>query len=160
MKHKKKLFAIYVLAMLSLRIFGQSLSPSLICTAGNYSTNTTHSMQWNIGDLLVNTQRNSTHIMTQGFEQVNLSIINTNDAINNSLFVFSPNPVTQTLNIAGGDGKIINQINLIDMQGKTLLTKMHNGSTVEVDFSQFPVGVYIVQIKHENRVISKKVIKK
>jgi len=66
---------------------GQSLSPTVIATSGNYSTGAGVSLSWTLGEIVSETLINGAYILTQGFQQPIEGI-----AINLDLLVFLEGP--------------------------------------------------------------------
>ncbi len=72
-----------------------------------------------------------------------------------------PNPTTGELRIENGELKI-NDIAIFDIMGRNvnLSTRpLVNSSTITIDISHLPAGIYLVQIKTETGIIVKKIMK-
>jgi hypothetical protein len=70
------------------------------------------------------------------------------------------NPVKQNAQIIGGKPDISYTFNIIDLSGKILELNIANGYySPGVDLSDYPVGVYIIQVEGEGQTISKKIFK-
>ena len=63
---KKLLLILLCLPLIS---FGQITSPSVISSSGNSYNNGGVNMDYTLGEIVVETQTNSTTILTQGFHQ-------------------------------------------------------------------------------------------
>lgn len=72
-----------------------------------------------------------------------VSLLNITDFVANDLKVY-PNPVKDQLNIRSGNAAI-ETITIIDMLGKTILTKTINGTQTRLDISGFSKGIYIIK---------------
>jgi hypothetical protein len=77
----------------------------------------------------------------------------------NNIKLLYPNPTTGKLTIDNGQSKIDN-IEIFDVMGRTqkATTNKQNGE-ITMDISHFPVGIYLVKIKIETGIITKKVMK-
>jgi hypothetical protein len=64
----EKLFLL-LLSFLSLSLFAQTLSPTVISSAGGYSTGTTVTLSWTLGELATETLSTGSITLTQGFQQ-------------------------------------------------------------------------------------------
>lgn len=64
---KKLLISLF--ATLSTGLFAQTLNPTVITTAGGYTTGATVSLSWTLGELATETLSNSNLVLTQGFQQ-------------------------------------------------------------------------------------------
>jgi hypothetical protein len=88
---KKLLISIFTIV--SVNLFAQSISPTVISTAGGYSTGTTASLSWTLGEVATETLSNGSYTLTQGFQQpVEGLTIN----INLDLLVFLEGPYSGT----------------------------------------------------------------
>ena len=71
-----------------------------------------------------------------------------------------PNPVTNQLNIFAYSKKI-ETITLINCYGQSMYPSYSlENNSVMIDVSKYPSGIYIVQIKIEEKIITQKIIKK
>ena len=87
-----------------------------------------------------------------------LSIDSIDKALNN--FVFFPNPVVQgnSFNVVFGSN-LNAQINLFSVTGKRVLTEtVSNLARKQLEISNLPNGVYLLQIKSGSSTVSKKVV--
>ena len=93
----------------------------------------------------------------------NYSNIRTVNLLNgHSLFSVSPNPSKDFIHITASYNVSAAQVNITDMNGKTLFTTQQNfvaGQQLKVLLSQFPSGVLIVNIKSSNSNEKFKIIK-
>ena len=69
-----------------------------------------------------------------------------------------PNPVNDILNIS--DTEIMSKVEVVDMIGRTLLSKNVNDTETKIDMYNLPTGTYLVQVKIDNYIKTFKVIKK
>jgi len=86
------------------------------------------------------------------------SHVNVNNVDNNiSDVTIYPNPVTDILNIRNTDDS---QIIISDLSGKVLYNKQSYNNIESIDFSNFNTGIYIVTVKTNDKVTTKKVVKR
>ncbi len=71
-----------------------------------------------------------------------------------------PNPFTQTITIRMDESNGSKQIFIFDILGQIIYKNTTEDDQFSIDFSGFKSGVYIVQIVHNKKTISKKIIKK
>jgi hypothetical protein len=64
----KKLF-MSIFIIMSVGLFSQTLSPTVVSSAGGYSTGTTVSLSWTLGELATETLSNGSYTLSQGFQQ-------------------------------------------------------------------------------------------
>lgn len=80
--------------------------------------------------------------------------------IENSDYIFYPNPVTNTFTISlKNNSESIDAISILDILGKTVLSKTVNNSKVEVDVSNLSKGVYFAKVKTNESENTIKIIK-
>ncbi|BFM43178.1 hypothetical protein CFS9_18190 [Flavobacterium sp. CFS9] len=75
-----------------------------------------------------------------------------------SNFRFYPNPVQHNLSIQNSSA--IDEIELISVSGKTILTKRINHTQSEIDLSNVATGFYFLKVKAEGQIKTIKIIKK
>ncbi|WP_035646167.1 T9SS type A sorting domain-containing protein [Flavobacterium sp. ASV13] len=73
-------------------------------------------------------------------------------------FQFYPNPVIDILNIE--NNSVIDDVEIIDVSGKSVVFKKINDLHSEIDLSNLSSGVYILKVKSENKQKTVKFIKK
>lgn len=73
-------------------------------------------------------------------------------------FKFYPNPVIDILNIE--NNSVIDDVEIIDVSGKSVVFKKINDLHSEIDLSNLSNGVYILKVKSENKQKTVKLIKK
>ncbi len=69
-----------------------------------------------------------------------------------------PNPVTDRLYIRSEAG-IIYEANIYDMQGRKTGTGTGNAKEVEINFENFPPGIYVVEVETGEGMIRRKVVR-
>ncbi len=76
----------------------------------------------------------------------------------NDKITIYPNPTTNiaTINLSNNQ---FNEINITDVNGKIVYQSSVNNSLIQIDLSNFPIGVYFVQLINEEGVKSLKIIK-
>ena len=72
-------------------------------------------------------------------------------------FSVSPNPTNSIINITTGND-IINAISIIDLSGKTVLSRKLYSAESTIDVSHISMGVYIVIAVGNNKVYKSKII--
>ena len=89
---------------------------------------------------------------------VEATIVSTSDLTNENFLQVSPNPTTGLLTVQH-QGTKNGLLNITDASGKLLLTLPLNEATLDVDISDFPKGIYFLQLQQEDHIISRKIIK-
>jgi hypothetical protein len=125
--------------------FGQITSPSVISSSGNSYSNGGVNMDYTLGEIVVETQTNSTTILTQGFHQGVLKVNTSVDNIDIKTKVY-PNPTTNFL-IVELEKNVNADILVYDINGKLVLKdKLNDENQKQFDFSFLKQGNYLLHI--------------
>ena len=148
--------------------FCQKLSPEVISSAGDISKTASVSLEWTLGETIIESSKTANKYYTQGFHQTYLkvtSILPPNDeslASDYNMTVF-PNPVEGILEVKISTENLPQDKNdkvnlfLIDILGQQLSVQKINekpGSTF-LDMTDFPSGVYFLKAQKENGLLLK-----
>jgi PKD repeat protein len=140
---------------------------------------------WDFGDGNTSTQQNPTHIYTQpGVYEVYLQTENStgcSDAMTQTITILNfpvstndvnifinnikiyPNPTNDILNIELNlDKKSKVQFQIFDAVGKLVLTTSNqsfNTQSTTLDLSNLPLGIYFLQVRIDENVVTKKVVR-
>ena len=137
---------------------GQSLSPAVVSSAGDYAANENLQISWTVGEPVVETFHSGDLFLTQGFQQP--VIITGPDVINEDELLREiktyPNPVTNRLILAV---KFDNSINLtfeiFDLTGKKLWIRQQRDMPAAYDFTidmtGFQKGMYLLKVRSDDR---------
>lgn len=154
--------------------FSQKLSPEVISAAGDISKTSSVSLEWTLGETVIESSKTADKHYTQGFHQSYFKITSIIPVKNEILasdynMTVFPNPVEATLEIKISTenlpleeiGKV--DLFLFDIIGKQLLVQKTNEKSAStfVDMSTFPSGTYFLKAQKENGVLLKsfKIIK-
>ena len=91
----KKLYFIFAIALSSLGMSAQSLTPQVIASTGGFSSNANGSLSYTVGEMtMVQTFSANNNILTQGFQQPNDQVLGLIDITQDDFgsFVAYPNP--------------------------------------------------------------------
>lgn len=89
---------------------------------------------------------------------VNISTVGIKDVSKSNTVNIYPNPSNGIYNLSGLDEN--SKISVYDAIGQIIYTSIITKSKETVNISLLPNGIYMIQIKSENNIITKKVIKK
>lgn len=151
--------------------FCQKLSPEVISSAGDISKTASLSLEWTLGETVIESSKTANKHYTQGFHQTYLKVTtikNESLASDENMIIF-PNPVESILELKistenlSQDKSGTLDLFLIDIRGQQLLVQKTNeksGSTF-VDMTAFPSGTYFLKAQKENGLLLKsfKIIK-
>ena len=131
----------------------QSLSPSVISSAGDSDHTDDITLEWTIGELAVATYYADGRMLTEGFHQPLLNVEKIfppgNDEQDEIVVTIAPNPVKYTLGVEIVDPqKRLLELQLFDAQGRLVEhTKMDaQTQNLEFDMSNFASGFYVLRI--------------
>lgn len=133
----------------------QQLSPSVVATGGGFARTPTMTLEWTLGESVVETARTPDRLYTQGFHQPSLRVTelpveNTEQA---GQFLVAPNPVATYLTVTAKTvQETACQLLLTDMTGHQYQMPDLPSATesVQVDMTRFPAGTYLLHISKPN----------
>jgi len=120
----KKLYFVFAIALSSLGMNAQSLTPQVIASTGGFSSNANGSLSYTVGEMtMVQTFSANNNILTQGFQQPNDIPLGLLDITQDDFgsFVVYPNPAVDNTFLAfqmPEAGRIT--ISLFDMLGQKI----------------------------------------
>lgn len=131
----------------------QTLSPAVLSSAGGIGKTDNVSVEWTLGQSAVETAVTNDNIITQGFHQGDLRIVDIetpNETLASSFHIsVAPNPVQSVLTVrlqSDNDSKLL--LNLSDMNGQHLLgVEASSTDTQDIDMSTLSQGYYILSVK-------------
>jgi len=126
-------------------LFGQEV----VATDGDYSSATSGSLSWTLGEIVVATTESPSGILTQGFQQdfENILAVAENGWL---LFNIYPNPFQQELTIQVSDNKTYS-LSIINNQSKKVFEKqLEYSNVVKIDLSFLNSGVYFIDIQRND----------
>lgn len=136
-------------------LYSQSISSSIIASAGGYASNENLNVSSTLGDLVIRTFQSTEIILTQGFQQP--LILGTGIPQNDLVWDIKsyPNPVSDKLHITF---KLKDPENLTlivsDLLGKNLIIKHLKNTPVQyeysLDVSSLEKGIYLLGIRSDD----------
>jgi hypothetical protein len=104
---------------------------------------------------------NPTDDFFEGPFQINAQFTSNTAAVSNetiSDLEIYPNPVTNIINIKAQNN--IDKISVFNQIGRLIKVLSPNNKTIQADLSNLTSGIYILKINSDNKIITKKIIKK
>lgn len=149
---KKQLLFLNCL-LISVGIFGQSVSPEVIATSGDYYETANVKMSWTLGEIITETLETDAVILTQGFQQSNLTITSIEDLAESIAVNIYPNPTADIINVEFPEftGKIY--LELTNTQGQVLSTQrsLPEEAVSQFNLTHLAVGTYYLRLIDEKR---------
>jgi len=153
---------IFILGLLF--TLAENLSAQEVISAASQSKQVNgYEICWTFGEPLIETVSNGTTILTQGFNQPNLTVVTAIDELSASdldVKVF-PNPTSDFVVVHLIPTTINAVLSLYDFSGKLLQQHLITGSETCVNLSSYTCGTYILKLyqKDKTPVHSFKIIK-
>lgn len=136
-------FSILLFVLLFVRtIEAQNLSPTVVNSSGGVIQNSSHSLEWSLGELAVNTLTSPSNLLTQGFLQPNVTVVGTEDLFDESRLAVFPNPVSDWLNLQT-DIPDIKTVQVHDVLGRLVLQSEFRSL---LDVHQLESGIFMVSL--------------
>ena len=157
----RKIIVIVSLALFPFIAWGQSLSPTVIATAGDYFDNGNVSISFTVGEVAVTTLEAGDVILTQGFQQpFELDVTAVNDQEISWSVKTYPNPVKDQLHIKFTLEKTDDfTVVVMDLTGKKVLIKKYNqvntGEVKDLSFENYAPGIYLISVTSKDKSVRK-----
>jgi hypothetical protein len=157
----KKVIVFFSMALFSFSMWGQSLSPTVVASAGDYFDNGTVSISFTVGEVAVTTLEAGDVILTQGFQQpFELDVTAVDDQEISWSVKTYPNPVKGNLHVKftlekPDDFTVV----VMDLTGKKVFikkyTQVRSGEVKDIDFQNFAPGIYLISLTSEDKSVRK-----
>jgi hypothetical protein len=145
----KKIVVLLVFSSVALTAQAQSLSSSVIGSAGEQAFSASGALEWTLGEIMTETYQESNGYFTQGFQQpATIKVTSLEEAEEKNLWVY-PNPTQGVLNIKTTEnGDYL--FELFDMQGQKVVSKNSVGVAGtrlhQIDLQEFRVAIYLLRV--------------
>ncbi|MDC1384399.1 T9SS type A sorting domain-containing protein [Crocinitomicaceae bacterium] len=139
--------------MKTLLLFGvltlslNSLGQEVISTQGDSYTNASGSIDFTIGEVVINTVTDGTNDITQGFHQTNWNFLGVEDFAPNYEAIIFPNPTEDVLNIRTSAFENVTYT-LYDAQGKLVMQDKLSAEQTPIQVSQLAPGNYSITLSN------------
>jgi hypothetical protein len=159
----KRQLSLLCLVFFCALLHGQTLSPDIISTSGNYDQGPGMSLSWTVGEIMTETLNGSGCMLTSGFQPYLVGIVNViqYSKTDFDLNIF-PVPASHFLTVQTG-ASLQGQLNLdlLDLNGKRMMVKRIDKGSNSIDLSFLQSAEYVLQITDEegNLIRSVKIIK-
>lgn len=155
----KKIYTLILfMAMGAAGVHAQSLTPTVMASAGDYLSNGSMSLSFTLGEVAVTTLQATNLILTQGFQQpfeIDIGNAVEEKPVNWSVKAF-PNPVENILKIKFTLEQTDSYtLQVMDITGKKMLVQeldfVTTGETYEIDMSEYAPGIYLLNITSKDQ---------
>lgn len=146
----RQLLLLFAFTGLMTICYGQSISSSVIATAGGSSEAGGINLSWTMGELAIETFSTDNLVLTQGFQQGYYEITSIDDPLTKLIDLqIYPNPAIDFINILieNHDAKSI-KIELYSIDGKLVTNEQweNTGSPYQFKLNRFSSNQYILKV--------------
>lgn len=120
----------------------------VISSQGETYFNANGSMDFTVGEVVINTGTNGTNDLTQGFHQTNWNLVGVEDFAPNYEVTIFPNPTQDVLNIKSSRFDHVTYT-LYDAQGKLVMQNILSAEQTPIQVSQLAPGAYSLSINDQ-----------
>jgi hypothetical protein len=149
MKHTS--FVIIAFLLSGIAVYAQEV----VTTAGSYVETSSGSLNWTVGEAVIETITNGTNTLTQGFQQSKLTVTAITDLKDSriELSVY-PNPTSDFLSIEVKTDKQRDLLlRLFDLNGRLILLKKMAGNKQTINMQNYSPATYILKVTEANKEI-------
>ena len=129
-----------------------SLGQEVVSTQGDSYTNASGSIDFTIGEVVINTVTDGTNDLTQGFHQTNWNFLGVEDFAPNYEAIIFPNPTEDVLNIRTSAFENVTYT-LYDAQGKLVMQDKLSVEQTPIQVSQLAPGSYSITLNNETQIL-------
>jgi hypothetical protein len=141
-RHTLVLFSIFA----SLAVSAQEV----VATQGESYSNANGSIDFTIGEVIIDTGTDGTNDITQGFHQTNWNFVGVEDFAPNYEAIIFPNPTEDVLNIRTSMYENVTYT-LYDAKGKLVMQNVLSAEQTPIQVSQLAPGSYSITLNNETQ---------
>lgn len=133
--------------------YGQSVSPQVVASSGDFFTTTSAQLSWTLGEIMTETYTQSSNQITQGFHQPELKT-NTVEEYSDLTVSLYPNPTTSQVVLTIPENQSEVMVSIYDVLGNKVLNERYVGNGPQsIDLTSLPNGIYFMDLRNENGLI-------
>jgi hypothetical protein len=122
----------------------------VVSTQGDSYSNASGSIDFTIGEVIINTGTDGTNDLTQGFHQTNWNFLGVEDFAPNYEAIIYPNPTEDVLNIRTSTFENVTYT-LYDALGKRVMQDKLSAEQTPIQVSQLAPGSYSLTLNNETQ---------
>jgi hypothetical protein len=122
----------------------------VVSTQGDSYSNASGSIDFTIGEVVINTGTDGTNDITQGFHQTNWNFLGVEDFAPTYEATVFPNPTSELLNIRTSAFENVTYT-LYDAQGKMVMQDKLSAEQTPIQVGQLPSGNYSLTLNNETQ---------
>lgn len=140
---------LFVSLLFSAFAHAQKITPAVISNGGHYQKTGSISLEWTLGEFMVETLNGPTNKITQGFHQTNITVVSTSNPGIEGLSVY-PNPFIDQIVIENsGPSEIL--FHLMSIDGKCVESKIFGNGTNLWQLNSIAPGVYLIEATDQSK---------
>lgn len=129
-------------------VFGQEV----VSSQGDSYSNSSGSIDFTIGEVVINTVTNGTNDLTQGFHQTMWEFVGIDEFDANFVVSIFPNPTQDVLTIQATAFEDVTYI-LTDATGRIVMKDILSGELTPLDVSLFEAGTYNLSLEKASSIL-------
>ncbi len=122
----------------------------VVATQGDSYSNASGSIDFTLGEVIIDTGTDGTNDLTQGFHQTNWNFVGVEDFAPNYEAIIFPNPTSEVLNIRTSSFENVTYT-LYDAQGKLVMQDILSAEQTPIQVSQLAPGSYSLTLNNETQ---------
>ena len=139
-----------ILGLVCCHLLGaQRITPTVVSNAGNAQKAGSYSLEWTLGEFMVETLKGPSATITQGFHQTNLTVVSTVNPGIAGLNVY-PNPFTDFLTLENHSQQVL-QLHLLTIDGKCIESTVLQLGNQNWSLQHIPAGSYLLEATTEQQ---------
>ena len=139
---------VFLFSLFALSVHGQEV----VSTQGDSYSNSNASIDFTVGETVINTGTNGDNTITQGFHQTNWELLGIEEHLPNFEATVFPNPLTNILNIEASEFENVSY-SLCDSKGNIVAQDKLSSERTLIEVSQLAPGSYSLFLSNETKNI-------
>ncbi len=155
----KRQLPLLCLVFFCVSLHGQTLSPDVISTSGNYDQGSSVSLSWTLGEVVTETMNGAGYMLASGFQPYLIGIVTViHDSKPDFELNIFPVPASHFITVQTG-ASLQSHLNmdLLDLDGKSMLSKNLRSGSNSIDLSFLKSAEYILRITDEEGILIRSV---
>jgi hypothetical protein len=130
-----------------------SFSQQVVATSGNTLQKSTGSISFTLGEPVTGTFAKENTTLTQGFHQPTLTIVSTDEYLNENISCrVYPNPTSDLVHLEMKNEEVENMVYILyGAEGKELMKKNIESSITEISFDGLNPAIYILIVEKDGK---------
>lgn len=143
----KILTFLFLYLIIGSSIHGQSLSPELVSSTGDYFEGTSASLSFSIGECLIGDHSNSNGSLSQGFQHSIEVISGIHDEEFTGRINVYPVPAGNSITISMDDQSLDLRMVLVDIKGQLVWQEKITSYETHINLTNSPAGTYFLRLE-------------